>query len=375
MDFTEAEWLRYTRHIQLPKFGSEGQTKLKKSHVLIIGMGGLGSPVGLYLAAAGVGQLTLIDGDTVELTNLQRQILFTTNDIGKTKTGSAKQRLLALNPEITIHTYEQHFCPELAKNINADFDLVIDCTDNFPTRYLINDYCRIKQLPWIYAGIHQFSGQCALFMHDQACFRCLFPQAPDQIEDCNSGGVIGVLPGLLGLFQANEAIRYLAGLSTPLANHLLLFDASSLSTQKMKLTKNQKCACHNINPAHNNNPDVANILTAHQHDYEFACASENNSTIEITPTQFNQTRAKDDVVVLDIREESERQAFHIGGKHIPLSRLSDSSAEFNADATYLCYCQSGMRSIKAADILTGQGYKAFSVTGGLSAWLKDSLKP
>ena len=237
--FTASEWLRYTRHIQLPQLGAEGQARLKQSHVLIVGCGGLGSPVSLYLAAAGVGHITLIDGDTVDITNLQRQILFGTEQVGENKAESGKQRLQDLNPDIDVSTVTSHLTPENAEDLITAADLVIDCTDNFSVRYLINDLCVENKKPWLFAAIHQFKGQCALFLPEEACFRCLFPEVSADVEDCNTAGVLGVLPGILGTFQATEAIQYLAGLPTPLKNNLLLVDALDFNFQKIKIIKDE----------------------------------------------------------------------------------------------------------------------------------------
>lgn len=361
MIFSEHEWLRYSRHIQLPQVGVEGQTKLKNARVLMIGVGGLGSPVSLYLAAAGVGSITLIDGDVVDVTNLQRQILFGANDVGVLKTDAAKRRLSDLNAGIRINTYPQAFTLELAEQLKPEFDLVIDCTDNFPTRYLINDYCLAHQLPWLYAGIHQFAGQCALFTPKQACFRCFIPEAPKQIEDCNSAGVLGVLPGLLGMLQANEALKFLVGLPTPLANTLMLFDAQTLEQQKLTLAINPKCLCQIA---------TNNALKQHK-DYQFSCANGAITDIEINCGSFNKKRTLENFVTLDVRENNERNAFHIGGLHTPLSEIP--LTDLNQETIYLCYCQSGIRSLQAAELLQEKGIKAYSLNGGLAAWLKDSM--
>lgn len=360
MIFSENEWLRYSRHIQLPQVGAEGQTKLKNARVLMIGLGGLGSPVSLYLAAAGVGSLTLIDGDTVDVTNLQRQILFGANDVGTLKTDAAKRRLSDLNADICISILPQEFTLELASQLKPEFDLVIDCTDNFAARYLINDYCLTHQLSWLYAGIHQFSGQCALFTPKQACFRCFIPSAPEQIEDCNSAGVLGVLPGLLGILQANEALKFLVGLTTPLANTLLIFDAQALEQQKIQLTINPNCPCQN-------NKALLNEVN----DYDIFCSKKMTTDAEINSVTFNKNRELEHHLVLDVRENNERAAFHIGGLHRPLSEFAN--ADLNTTITYLCYCQSGVRSIEATELLKTKGIKAYSLSGGIQAWLKDSL--
>ncbi|PCK09126.1 MAG: thiamine biosynthesis protein ThiF [Alteromonadaceae bacterium] len=367
--FSANEWLRYSRHIQLSSFGADGQIKLKQSRVLMIGSGGLGAPVSLYLAAAGVGHITLVDDDDVDLSNLQRQIIFSVEDIGKSKVFSAKKRLLGLNPEIEIDAINQYFSIELALKLGDNFDLVIDCTDNFSTRYLINDYCLKNRLPWIYASIHQYSGQCALFVptnkhadnnESNACFRCVFPDAPEDAQDCNSAGVIGVLPGMLGLFQANEALKLLSGLPTPLKNHLMLFDAKHLTLQKITLKASTGCLCQKatINLEQSTAPQVT-------------CAS-TTADNSLTPDRFNLRRDDDNTAVIDVRSISEHQGFHIGGTHIPLDQLGERADELSPTVTHLCYCQSGKRSEKAVKLLLEKGFKAENLDGGLANWLKHA---
>ncbi len=358
--FQSQEWLRYLRHVQLPGFGAEGQLRLKNAHVLIVGMGGLGSPVSLYLAAAGVGKLTIFDGDEVDITNLQRQVLFAEGDVGKPKVEVAKEKLNALNSDININAKNEHFSASVDIPALGEIDLVLDCTDNFPTRYLINDICVQYQLPWVYASVHQYAGQCAFFAPGDACFRCLFPESPTNIDDCNAAGVIGVLPGLLGLLQANEALKYLAGQSVELKNTLLLFDAARLSMQKIALKADKNCCCRQHGFAVDANSD----------DYVFECKTENSHPIEINCAVFNRQREKEKTIVLDVRSDQERQAFHIGGQHIPVDELEQRLSELAPGEYYLCYCQSGGRSLRAAETLIKSGKNALSLEGGLGAWLK-----
>lgn len=365
--FSPAEWLRYTRHIQLPQVGAKGQTRLKQAHVLIVGLGGLGSPVALYLAAAGIGRMTLMDGDTVDLTNLQRQILFTENDIGQAKVACAKSRLLQLNSHCRIDTFSRYFNAGDDTLID-DVDLVIDCTDNFATRYAINDACLKAGKPWIYASIFQFSGQCAVFVPEHACFRCVFPAPPEDAVDCNSAGVIGVLPGLLGLIQANEAIKYLSGLPTSLTNQLLLFDALKLQQQKIKLATDPTCICQTKTMEAGKHPhaDAATGCIAGQ------TLAENE--LSVTIDAFNKHRNEVHIHVVDVREDDERLAFHIGGEHCPLATLLSQAAPpaWQAPNEVYVLCQSGVRSAKAAAYLREQGISAYSVDGGIYAWLKQA---
>ncbi|MEO0330260.1 MAG: HesA/MoeB/ThiF family protein [Bacteroidota bacterium] len=362
--FSGNEWLRYTRHLQLPQVGVQGQSRLKQSHVVIIGAGGLGSPVALYLAAAGVGTLTIVDGDQVELSNLQRQILFTEKDIGTSKSKVAQQRLTDLNSAIVVQAIEHQFSRANADKLVAGADLVMDCTDNFATRYLINDTCLRYKKPWVFASIYQFSGQCALFVPGQnsACFRCLFPQAPADLPDCNSGGVIGVLPGLLGTLQAGEAIKYLVGIDTTLANTLLIVESLDLSISKIRLSKNPQCEC-------NATVKLTEQPVTDRADYKLACASEVLNDIEMDAVSVRKAREQAEVLLLDVRSESERYGFHIGGLHIPLEQLQNHCSNLPKHKKIICYCQTGSRSQKAALSLCEYGFDAKSVAGGLVRYL------
>ncbi|WP_461482531.1 molybdopterin-synthase adenylyltransferase MoeB [Porticoccus sp.] len=362
--FSAGEWLRYTRHIQLPEVGAAGQLKLKQSHILVVGAGGLGSPVALYLAAAGVGQLTLVDGDVVDTSNLQRQIIFEHQQVGQSKATAAKERLLRLNPDIRVDAVESFLSADNAAALVAAADLVVDCTDNFSARYLINDYCCALGKPWVFASIQKFFGQCALFTPGNACFRCLFPEAPANVEDCNSAGVIGVLPGLLGVLQANEAIKYLLGLPTPLRNHLLLVDALNLEFRSIQLTRSDDCAACRDPAGAPNLPRQSAPL----------CAADNSRDSVLTPDAFRDRYRAGNCVLLDVRGPLERQSFHIGGLHIPLDELPQRLTELGGVETVLCYCQSGIRSGKAVALLQQQGVNGISLDGGLLAWLRCSLE-
>lgn len=373
--FTASEWLRYTRHIQLPQVGAEGQERLKNAHVLVIGCGGLGSPVSLYLAAAGVGHITLVDGDTVDVTNLQRQILFGTGQLGASKAECGKQRLQDLNPEINVSVITEYLTSDNAEGLICSADLVIDCTDNFLVRYLINDLCAKNNKTWLFAAIHQFKGQCALFSPEGGCFRCLFPEVAPDVEDCNSAGVLGVLPGILGVLQANEAIKYLAGLPTPLKNTLLLVDALDLDFQKIKITKDDECPVCGENKScgkNNNNSKSSPLNPSYLNSqHQPVCVADTTENLGITPEQFEALKNQDNSVVIDVRSDAERTAFNLGGEHIPLDSLGNSLHQIGSDTQVLCYCQTGVRSAKAARLLSENGFKANSLTGGLVAWLKQ----
>jgi adenylyltransferase/sulfurtransferase len=359
--FSEDEWLRYTRHLQLPQIGIEGQTKLKQAHVLIVGAGGLGSPVSLYLAAAGVGRITIVDGDSVDLTNLQRQIIFEESQLGLSKALCARERLLNLNSAIEVTAVDEHLTTANAQALIEPVDLVLDCTDNFATRYLINDTCIAHCKPWIFASIYQFSGQCALFTQESGCFRCLFPENPEGVADCNTAGVLGVLPGLLGTIQATEAIKYLAGMANALNNVLLLVETTDMSFNKIQLAKSPNCpAC---------SQDKTSDLSK---DYQWQCEIPDDKTddLEVNPEQFVSHRNEADYYVIDVRSENERKGFHIGGEHISLDRLAASVHKLPDKKEIICYCQTGIRSKEAAKILLGAGKKASSLKGGLVDYLK-----
>ena len=360
MIFNAKEWQRYQRHIQLGNFGAQGQARLKQSHVLIVGAGGLGCPAAQYLGAAGIGNITLVDADEVSRTNLQRQVLFTEQDIGQNKADVARRKLLDNNPYINVNVVEEHLNVSNAESLICSADLVVDCTDNFATRYLINDWCIHARKPWVYASVVQLSGQASLFTPDTACFRCLFPDTPKGVADCNSAGVMGTMPGLLALLQANEAIKYLAGLTTPLANNLMLVEGLSLDFRKIQLKKNTDCLCQKshieIDPA---NPD-----------YEFVCeAAQPQSDHILSLEDFEQKRAKDNTQVIDVRSEAEHEGFNLGGMNVPLSE--DYHRHFqDQEQTYLFYCQSGIRSLKAASQMQEKGFqKVFSLAGGISRHL------
>lgn len=358
--FSGDEWLRYTRHLQLPGFGAAGQAALKRARVLIVGCGGLGSPVALYLAAAGVGHITLVDGDRVDLANLQRQIAFTTEDVGELKAAAARRRLLALNPEIEVAAVAQFLQADNAPALVASVGLVLDCSDNFATRYLINDACVAAGRPWLYASIHQFRGQAALFLPGQACFRCVFPEPPEQAPDCNAAGVLGVLPGLLGCLQASEAIAHLAGLQPALANRLALLDARALTLRQLALSRSADCwCCAGGDPAPVLPPAVCAATGA-------------GEEAGLGVVQFLEAAAAADSCVVDVRSADERSGFHIGGRHIELAELPRQLHGLPRERAILLYCQTGVRSARGVALLRAAGFeRAGHLQGGLLALLRD----
>jgi sulfur-carrier protein adenylyltransferase/sulfurtransferase len=370
--FNKEEWLRYTRHIQLSQFGSQGQLKLKKSHVVIIGAGGLGCPAGLYLAAAGVGRITIVDADVVDLTNLQRQIAYTIKDLGQEKASCLAQRMLDMNDQISVTPIFQNLTLENAEAILADADIVLDCTDNFATRYLINDTCHKHQVPWVMASIGQYNGQASLFSPKTGCFRCIFPEQPQGVQDCNSAGVLGVLPGQLALLQTTEALKYLVGLQTPLEGHLLLVDALEVSQQKFKLAVSDSCILCNLDYSNVKQQETLNVFYALD-----ACDSQVNP-LEINANTFNAKRSTSRVI--DVRSEDERESFHIGGEHIELNHILEGCLNPEPSRDVIFYCQSGARSLKAAKFMASLSETnhdktlIYSLQGGLKSWLHYQLR-
>ncbi|MBX2859473.1 MAG: HesA/MoeB/ThiF family protein [Cellvibrionaceae bacterium] len=369
LTFTAQEWLRYTRHIQLKGFGASAQAKLKRSRVLVVGLGGLGCPVAAYLAAAGVGHLTLVDGDTVDATNLQRQILYTGRDIDEYKAEIAREKLTQLNADIVIDAHCSHFSLSLASQL-GEFDLLVDCTDNFASRYLINDFCLRENLTWLYASVNHFSGQCALFEAGEACFRCLFPETPQHIEDCNAAGVIGTVPAMLGVIQANEAIAFLSGRDAALKNKLLILDVSRLDSRKISLVADPSCRCRNSSIT----------IDSQSPDYQFACedglsaAGSPSAALSLAPEAFARECHREGVMVVDVRSEQERELFHIGGDHLPIDKFDQALDNLDREQTIICYCQTGKRSLAFAEKLSRHGFNAKSLSGGLVAMLKMSFK-
>ncbi len=357
--FSDREYLRYTRHIQLPHAGAEGQRRLKDSHVLIVGCGGLGAPVSLYLAAAGVGTLTLVDGDTVDLTNLQRQITFSESQLGQAKASCTKSRLQDLNSDITINAVNEYLTPDNASGLVTAADLVLDCSDNFAARYLINDICKALGKPWIYASIYQFSGQCAFFSPDGCCFRCVFPNPPEDAADCNSAGVLGVLPGLLGTLQATEALKFLLKLPLAIENKLMLVETQDMSFHKIQLRQDSNCSCCHSEFS----------FDSRSSDYQPACVSNNADDHCLGAAEFDQWSRREDIVLVDVRSLEERQIFNLGGKHIPLDEL-ESTATLTIEKQILLYCQSGVRSRLGCETLRRRGFKVQSVSGGIAQILR-----
>ena len=362
------EILRYSRHLILPEVGMEGQLKLKHARVLCIGAGGLGSPVALYLAAAGVGTLGIVDFDIVDLTNLQRQIIHSTNDVGRSKLDSAAETIAAINPNIDVRKFETRLTSANALEIVRDFDLVVDGTDNFTTRYLVNDACVLLGKPNVYGSIFRFEGQASVFAtKDGPCYRCLYPEPPPPgvVPSCAEGGVLGILPGLVGMIQATEAIKLILGSGESLVGRLLMIDALSMRFRELKVRKNADC------PVCGDHPTVTELI-----DYEQFCGvrgAETPSTAtmpDMTPEELKQRLdAGDDLFVLDVREPNEYQICNLGGHLIPLNELPKRVSELDPSREIVVHCKMGGRSAKAVDFLKQAGFtRVHNLAGGINAW-------
>ena len=360
------EILRYSRHLIMPEVGMDGQLKLKNSKVLLIGTGGLGAPLGLYLAAAGVGKLGLVDFDVVDSTNLQRQVTFGAQDVGTPKTLAAKNRLSSLNSDIEIQTYETKLESSNALELFKDYDFIVDGTDNFPTRYLVNDACILLGKQNVYGSIFRFEGQATVFgAPDGPCYRCLYPEPPPPglVPSCAEGGVLGVLPGIIGSIQAMETIKLILGAGQPLIGRLVLFDALKLQFRELKLEKDPDC------PVCGSHPTVTELI-----DYQAFCgigAEPSYDGAEITAEELrDEWQRNPELVVIDVREPHEHEIAHIDGAVlIPLGELPDRLGELDGHHEIVTHCHHGARSLKALEILKAAGFsKVRSLRGGIDAW-------
>lgn len=358
------EFRRYGRHLIIPEVGLEGQRSLKAARVLVIGTGGLGSPCSLYLAAAGVGTIGLIDFDTIDETNLHRQILFTDRDVGKSKIETAKRRLLETNPNGTIRTYEEILTSENALEIFKDYDVIVDGTDNFPTRYLTNDACVKLGKPNVYASIFRFEGQATVFEAKKGpCYRCLYPKPPPpgMVPTCAEGGVLGVLPGLVGLIQATETIKLILDKGEPLIGRLLVYDALGMTFEELKIKKNPNCSVCS--------KDAVSIKLI---DYQRFCGIEHLPPVAVVgPKELSsEIKSGKNVHLIDVREPHEYEIAHIeGSRLIPLGELPNRVNELDSADELVMYCHVGGRSARATEFLRGIGYKKVrNLEGGIDAW-------
>jgi len=368
------EILRYSRHLLIPDVGIKGQRKLKAASVLIIGTGGLGSPVALYLAAAGIGHIGLVDYDVVDLTNLQRQVIHGTSTVGTLKVESARDRLLDLNPDIQVEVYNQAFTSENAMEIAAPYDLIVDGTDNFPTRYLSNDLCVLTGKPNVYGSVYRFEGQVSVFdARVGPCYRCLFPDPPPPglVPSCAESGVLGILPGTIGTLQATEALKLILGIGEPLIGRLLLYNAQDMSFEFVKLRKNPKCRVCGENPSVTELIDYDLFCGIPGHAMESGSAGEN---WDITPRQLAvQINAGVPLRLVDVREPHELEISRIEGSQvIPLGQLASRLSELDPADEIVLICKAGVRSTRALHILLGAGFrKLHNLEGGMNAWAKD----
>ena len=368
-NLTNEEILRYSRHLIMPEVGMEGQLKLKKAKVLLIGTGGLGAPLGLYLAAAGVGQLGLVDFDVVDFTNLQRQVTFGSTDVGKPKSEAARARLSNLNPDIQVQAFETKLTSANALELFRDFDIIVDGTDNFPTRYLVNDACVLLGKPNVYGSIFRFEGQVTIFgMPGGPCYRCLYPEPPPPglVPSCAEGGVLGVLPGIVGSIQAMETIKLILGSGRNLTGRLLLFDALEMGFREFKLRKNPKC------PMCGEHRTIDKLIDY----YEFCgvrgeeAPAPDLKVPEITPRELKARLDRgEDLFILDVREPHEYQICNLRGHLIPLGELPRRVHELDSSREIVAHCRSGKRSAEAVDFLRKAGFrKILNLKGGILAW-------
>jgi len=366
------EVARYSRHLIMPEVGMTGQRKLKAASILMIGTGGLGAPLGMYLAAAGIGRLGLVDFDVVDASNLQRQIIHGTKDVGRPKIASARDRIQDINPHVEIETHETRLTSENAMRLFVNYDVIVDGTDNFPTRYLVNDACVLAGKPNVYGSIFRFEGQASVFWAERGpCYRCLYPEPPPPglVPSCAEGGVLGVLPGIIGAIQANEAIKIILGAPDIMVNRLLLFDAWRMRFRELKLRKNPDC------PVCGKNPTIKELI-----DYEEFCGitqqPETKPTMEeITATELKQRLDKgDDIQIIDVREPHEYEIGQIpNSKLIPLGQVLNRMNEIDPERETVVHCKMGGRSAKAIDALQRSGYtgKLINLAGGITAWSND----
>ena len=382
-ELSNEEIARYSRHLILPEVGMEGQKKLKRASILLIGTGGLGAPLGMYLSAAGVGRLGLVDFDVVDHSNLQRQVIHGTSSVGKAKIKSAQARINDINPNVKLDLYEEPFSSENAFRIAENYDIIIDGTDNFPTRYLVNDVSVMLGKPNVYGAIFRFDGQASVFHHEGGpCYRCLYPEPPEPglVPSCAEGGVLGILPGIIGLIQATEAIKIIIGQGSTLSGRLLMFDALAMKFREMKIRRDPQC------PVCGDNPTITELI-----DYQQFCGvpsgpteqkpeeqskMQKQSEWDISVSDLKKLREEGkDFVLVDVREPHEYDICNLGGRLIPLGDLSGQIDSLDKDAHIVVHCRSGGRSARAVDAMRAAGFKnAWNVQGGILAWA-DQIDP
>ncbi len=368
VELSKEEIRRYGRHLIMPEVGLEGQKRLKASSVLLIGAGGLGSPLALYLSAAGVGRIGIVDFDVVDHSNLQRQVLHGTESVGRPKLQSAAERIRSLNPFVKVEQHQTILSSDNALEILKDYDVIVDGTDNFPTRYLVNDACVLLHKPNVYGSIFRFEGQVSVFDADKGpCYRCLYsePPPPGLVPSCAEGGVLGVLPGIIGTMQANETIKVLLGIGQPLVGRLLLFDALKMDFKELKLRKNPDC------PVCGTHPTIHELI-----DYQQFCGitpevpTNGHRLDEITVEELKaRLDRQEDIFVLDVREPQEYEIANMGGYLIPLNDLPRRVSELDSSKEIVVHCAAGTRSARAVNFLKDMGFKKVrNLVGGIHAW-------
>lgn len=373
MQLNNDEIRRYSRHLILPEVGLAGQKRIKAASVLCIGAGGLGSPIAMYLAAAGIGKIGIVDFDTVDYSNLQRQILHTDADVGRSKAESAKETIRGINPNVEVVIHNTRITSENALDLIRPYDIVVDGTDNFPTRYLTNDACVLLKKPNVYGSIFRFEGQASVFAPHLGgpCYRCLYPEPPPpgEVPSCAEGGVLGVLPGIIGCIQTTEILKLIIGKGTSLVGRLLLFDSLKMKFTELKLRRDPAC------PVCGENPTIKELI-----DYEIFCGIQpepehNGNPDEVTVQEMKKALDNPNlgIKVIDVREPDEYEIAHITGvPQIPLSQIEQRFTELDPNVQYYIHCKSGVRSMKALQFLRGQGFKYLkNVKGGILAWSEE----
>ena len=369
---SSTEYKRYSRHMTLPEVGAEGQKKLKRAKVLIVGAGGLGSPIILYLAAAGIGTIGIIDFDLVDETNLQRQVLYDMAHIGSLKAESAKEKILQLNPHIKVKTYNERLTADNALSIVDEYDLVLDGTDNFSSRYLVNDVCVLLGKPNVYGSIYRFDGQISVFNHEGGpCYRCLYPSPPppNLIPSCAEGGVLGILPGIIGTLQVNEALKIILGVGESLKGRFVLFDALKMEFNEMKAQKNPQCSICGEKPT------IKSLIKETHYVCETSGFKKEASHQKISALKLKERMdRKENPLIIDIRESFELEIVKLdGSKHIPLKELKKQIASYDINEEIILLCKSGIRSSIACDELMKNNFKNVkSLEGGILAWAKEA---
>jgi adenylyltransferase/sulfurtransferase len=377
VSLSKDEILRYSRHLIMPEVGMEGQLKLKQASVLLVGTGGLGAPLALYLTAAGIGRIGLVDFDVVDYTNLQRQVIHGTKDVGRPKIDSAIESMRDINPFVKLDRHETALSSENALEILKDYDYIVDGTDNFPTRYLVNDACVLLKKPNVYGSIFRFEGQATIFAYPGGpCYRCLYPEPPPPglVPSCAEGGVLGILPGIIGLVQATETVKLILGIGQPLVGRLMLYDALGMKFRELKLRRDPAC------PACGDHPTITKLI-----DYQQFCGmphQEAPMAVESISGEISASELKakldraDKFTLIDVREPHEFQICRIPGSTlIPLGELPKRLSELDPSAEYVMHCKMGGRSAKAVDLLKQSGFKrVINMAGGIIAW-SDKVDP